>query len=149
MPEIQIYTHQTFPSDLNWQAVSFTRIVWPEIGGGMLRQMFDTKQDTMHGVLVEDGLLLSYAAVVRFQLQHADQYYRACGLTSVFSYPTSRKKGYGQQVVHAATNFNRRSGADIGILLTGSELEQFYAKSGWEAMTNAPLIGVSGVVLQE
>jgi predicted acetyltransferase len=144
MPELQLYTHQTFPSDLNWQAVSFVRIVWPEIGGGMLRRMFDTKQDTMHFVLVEDGLLHSYAAVVRFQLQHAGQQYRACGLTSVFTYPTSREKGYGQRVVHAATNFIRRSGADIGLLLTGPELEPFYAKSGWEAIMSAPLIGVSG-----
>src|SRR5258708_15155964 len=95
-------------------------------------------------VLVEDGLLHSYAAVVRFQLQHAGQQYSAYGLTSVFSYPTSREKGYGQQVVHAATNFIRRSGVDIGFLLTRPALEQFYAKRGWEAIMSAPLIGVSG-----
>src|SRR5258708_1659721 len=143
MLELQSYEHHAFPAELNCQAVSFIRVVWPHIGGGMVRQMFATKLDTVHFVLVEGGLLHSYAAVVHFHLTHADEEYEACGLTSVFSYPASRNKGYGQQVVDAATNSIRASGADIGLLLTGSDLEHFYAQSGWETIMSAPLIGVS------
>jgi len=149
MPELHIYEHQTLPPELNCQATSFVRVIWPNIGGGMLRQMFATKLDTLHFMVVEEGLLHSYAAVVRFRLSHAGLDYEACGLTSVFSYPGSRKKGYGHQVVKAATNSIRASSANIGLLLTGPDLEGFYAQSGWESIMSAPLIGVSGTTLEE
>ncbi len=59
MPELQIYEHTSFPSDLNWQAVSLMRTEWPWIDGGMLRQTQAAEMKPLHVALVEQGLLLS------------------------------------------------------------------------------------------
>lgn len=94
-------------------------------------------------------ILHSYAAVVRFRLPHGGQDYDARGLTSVFTFPTSRQKGYGSQVVAAATEAILSSGADLGLLLTHAGLHRFYARSGWEAITSAPTLGPAKEQAQE
>lgn len=137
MPELRTYEHHEFPPDLSWQAVSFVRVEWPYVDGGMVREMYGAALRPVHFALVEDGLLLSYAAVIRLRLPHAGEEYEARGLGSVFTYPASRGKGYGGKVVRAATDHIRASGADVAALFTGPELERFYGASGWEAQPGA------------
>jgi GNAT superfamily N-acetyltransferase len=142
MPQVQTYTYREFPSDLNWQAVSFMRVAWPFIEGGALRKTYPDECDPIHFVAVEDGLLLSYAAVIRMGIGHVGEEYETCGLGSVFTFPSSRGRGYGRQVVDAATRYITASAADVAALFTGPDLEGFYARSGWEALQGAiTLIG--------
>jgi GNAT superfamily N-acetyltransferase len=139
MPELVRFPHDAFPPALNWQAVSFVRVVWPWIEHGLLREMYGPQEAPVHFALVEDGLLLSYAAVVRARVAHAGVDYDVGGLGSVFTFPASRRKGYGGRVVEAATAHIRASGADLGLLFTWDALKGFYARSGWEALRGAPM----------
>lgn len=139
MPELQVYDQQTFPSHLHWQAVSFIRIEWPLIAGGMIRQTYPAEVEPIHFALVEDDLLLSYAAVIHTRLIHAEQAYATCGLGSVFTYPACRNKGYGRRIVDAATHYIQQSSVGIGLLFAQATLEAFYAKSGWQAIKGTPL----------
>ncbi len=64
LPELAICDHQTEPSDVHWQAVSFIRMQWPWVDGGLIRQRYGAQVEPMHFALVEEDLLLSYAAVI-------------------------------------------------------------------------------------
>ena len=139
MPELQIYEDASFPSDLNWQAVSFMRVEWPWINGGMFKQTHAAERNPRHFALVEEGLLLSYATVIHTHLTHAHVEYTVCGLGSVFTYPACRSKGYGRLIVDAATRSIEQSSADLGLLFCQPALEGFYAKSGWQAFKDTPL----------
>ncbi len=119
-----------FPSDLNWQAVSFMRVEWPWINGGKFRQTHAAERNPRHFALVEEDLLLSYAAVIHTSLTHAHVAYVVCGLGSVFTSPACRSKGYGRLTVDAATRSIEQSPADLGLLFCKPALEGFYAKSG-------------------
>lgn len=59
----------------------------------------------------------------------------------MFTFPTSRGKGYVSKVVAAATQFIGASGVDLGLLLTHIGLDRFYGCGGWEAIPSAPLLG--------
>lgn len=139
MPELQIYKHSAFPSDLNWQAVSFLRMEWPWIEGGFPRQTQAAEMTPTHFALVKEGFLLSYAAVVSTQLTHGGVVYATCGLGSVFTYPACRGKGYGKLIVDAATRFMSQTSADIGLLFCQPKLQEFYSRSGWQALMETPL----------
>lgn len=137
MPELLTFEHEHFPSALNWQAVSFMRVEWPFIDGGLLRQTYPAEDRPTHFAVVEDGLLLSYAAVIRVPIRHAGEEYDARGLGSVFTFPSSRRQGHGRRVVDAATRHIRDGGADLAALFTGPDLKRFYSRSGWEAQEEA------------
>ena len=130
MTRLLTYRHREFPRGLNWQAVSFMRVEWPFIDGGMLRE-------TYPAALVEEDLLLSYAATFRLRIAHAGEEYEMGCLGNVFTYPGSRRQGYGRRVVGAATRHIRGSGADVAALFCAPDLESFYAASGWEPTPEA------------
>ena len=52
----------------------------------------------------------------------------------MLTYPASRGKGYGRQVVEAATSYIVASDADVAALFCEPALEGFYKRSGWEAI---------------
>ena len=131
------YRHDELPSDLKWQAVSYMRVEWPFINGGMLRETYPAELRPVHFALVEDDLLLSYAATFRLRVEHAGEEYEMEGFGNVFTYPASRRKGYGRRVVEAAAGHIRGSHADVAVLFCQPELEGFYAASGWEASREA------------
>lgn len=137
MTELRIYADDAFPAALHWQAVSLMRIEWPFIEGGNVRRTYPSSLSPVHVVVEDDGLLHSYAAVIRLQLEHAGEAFAARGLGSVLTFPSSRRRGYASQVVGAATAIIRESDADVAALLTGEDLEGFYARHGWEALPGA------------
>lgn len=87
--------------------------------------------------IVEKGKLISRAEVIEVNITHSGQIYNVCGICNVFTFPLFRNKGYGKQVVEAATNYILQSGADIGILFCDQRFELFYASKGWEALNNS------------
>ncbi len=144
MTRLLTYRHGGFPPGLNWQAVSFMRVEWPFIDGGMLRETYPAVLHPVHFALVEDDLLLSYAATFRLRIEHAGVEYEMECLGNVFTYPGSRRKGYGRRVVGAATRHIRGSGADVAALFCAPALAGFYAASGWEPTPEAATLLTGG-----
>jgi predicted N-acetyltransferase YhbS len=148
MPELRVYPDDVFPAELHWQAVSLMRVEWPFIEGGNLRRTYPSNLSPTHIVMEDDGLLLSYAAVIHLRLEHAGDVFRARGLGSVLTFPSSRRQGLGSQVVAAATALIRNSDADVAALFTGDDLERFYARHGWEAQPGAETFVTSHSTLE-
>jgi len=140
MARVLTFPADRFPAALNWQAVSFMRVEWPFIDGGAFDQTYPMELDPVHFALVEGDLLISYAATFRLPLDHQGTTYQMEMLGNVFTFPGARHQGHGRQVVAAATEHIRRSGADAGALLCGPDLAPFYAGVGWESATAATLV---------
>jgi GNAT superfamily N-acetyltransferase len=142
MVELVTYSDTAFPPDLECQVLSFQRIHWPEgyTGENRLRDwIHHPDQHPTHVALIEDGVLISYAGVLWKELEHAGETYKTYGLSGVLTYPAFRRQGHGRQVVAAATDYIRRSDADIGLFTCAPHLKSFYETSGWKAMEGATL----------
>jgi hypothetical protein len=50
----------------------------------------------------------------------------------VFTYPTHRGSGFGEQVVAAASGYLRESGTDFALLFCGERVKSLYLRRGWE-----------------
>ncbi|XYH98532.1 GNAT family N-acetyltransferase [Sorangium sp. So ce1128] len=140
MIEQRIYRQDELPESLMWQAVSFMRVQWPSIFKGSLRLLKHTyppDMGTVHFTISEEGVLLSYASVMRIDLSHAGERYTVHGFGNAFTFPPYRGEGLGRQVVEMATAFLRDSDADVAGLFCAPGLERFYAASGWEALPGA------------
>jgi GNAT superfamily N-acetyltransferase len=92
---------------------------------------------SVHFSLVENGELISRAEVVQVDLEHLGQTYKIYGLCNVLTLPPFRGKGYGKQVVKAATRYILQSDVDLGLLFCEQQLESFYASNGWKIQNNA------------
>ena len=128
MPQIQQFTTDTLPDHLGWQIQDFVRIHWFDI-------FAHEKDPDVHPamwhptyfIIAEQRALYSNATVVWQDIVVGEATYRAYGLSSVLTYPAFRKKGYGSQVVTAATDFIKaQADADLAILWTGDDMESFY-----------------------
>jgi GNAT superfamily N-acetyltransferase len=130
------------PADLGCQIHAFIRITWFDIFQYDLQgEVMPKEWHPCHVVATEKGVVFSYAGVVWQNKEHNGQQYKVYGLSSVFSYPAFRKKGYGGQVVEAATKVIAQSGdADLAILFTDPELEHFYARYGWQHVPNITIL---------
>ena len=136
------FRNEELPADLKCQILSFQRLVWPEdfTGEDRLRDWIQpARYHPVHVVIVDGGVLVSYAGVTWKELAHAGQVYTTYGLSGVLTYPMFRGQGYGRQVVEAATAIVRSSDADIGLFTCLPSLSGFYAASGWIPMEQAEL----------
>lgn len=73
MVELLTYAGEELPADLRCQVLSFQRIQWPESFMGMNRLrdwIHQSEHHPNHFVLVEDGVLISYAGVLWKYLEH-------------------------------------------------------------------------------
>jgi GNAT superfamily N-acetyltransferase len=129
-----IYLTTELPPTLQGQILSFLRMTWPK---GFFEQnqtpdwLAHQENYPLHFVLVDDGMLISHTEVVWKYLEHAGETYKAYGLSGVFTHPSFRERGYGGQIVEAATTHIKRSDADIGMLWCAPSLKGFYSRSGW------------------
>jgi GNAT superfamily N-acetyltransferase len=140
MPQLHVYPHRQFPSHLNWQAVSFMRIEWPSIllGGHRLgTETYPADCDPIHFVVIEQHMLISYAAIMHLALPHAGDTYAVAAFGNVFTFPAFRGEGYGRQVVDAAVHSIQTSTVDVGIVFCKPHLLPFYRASGWESLDGA------------
>ncbi len=133
MPTLSRFTEATLPDPYAHQIRDFIRIRW-----------FDAYQFDLHApimppewqaifyVLVEEHVLFSHATTVIREVTCAGQTYRGGGLSGVFTYPAFEKRGYGAQVVRAATDSQTADAFDVAILWTSPPLVGFYQKASWE-----------------
>jgi predicted GNAT family N-acyltransferase len=144
MPAYAVYQQADFPTVLKWQAIAFMRVEWPFIFTGPGKFTAETYPPALHPVhftATEGDALLSYAATLRLNLEHADQMYTSYGFGNMFTFPPYRHEGYGQQVLTLATDFIQQSDVDIAVLFCDPKLQQFYAGSGWQVVRTPIRIG--------
>lgn len=140
MPHLQVYSQQKFPSHLKWQAVSFMRVQWPSIFSGSLRWLSETYPPSLnpvHFALTEGDVLISYAAALQLTLPHQGETYQVYGFGNVFTFPPYRNEGYAQQVLQFSAQYLDTSTADLAILFCQPSLAGLYARSGWQAWSDA------------
>ncbi len=131
MERLCTLSQSELPDHLRWQAVSFLRIVWPDIDDGHLRATYPPSLDPVHHLVVDDGLLLAYAATFVQELEVGGTAVRVGCLGNVLTFPGSRRRGHGRAVVGAATRHLQGGDADLGALLCDPGLTGFYAVAGW------------------
>ena len=134
MPTLTVYEQQNFPSAYKWQAIAFMRCEWASIFQGdilYLSETYPPELDPIHFVMAEGESLLSYAALLKRDLYHANRDYTVYGFGNMFTFAPYRKQGYGQTILHAATGLIQQSTVDIAILFCGKSLEKYYAAKGW------------------
>jgi GNAT superfamily N-acetyltransferase len=145
---LELVTYRgALPDHLRWQAVSFMRVVWPWIDGGLLREPYDRALRPVHFALVQGDLLISYAATIELDLKHAGARYRMAGLGNVFTFPSFRERGHGGRVVAAATEAIRAGAADVAALFCGERRVGFYARHGWQRVAVLPEDGGARMML--
>lgn len=134
---LERYTGAEIPPHIWWQVVTFKRVEWPWDDDGLIGNQPFANDDlhAMYFALLNDKVLISHALVTREVGKTAARVYRILGLGDVFTFPAYRKKGYGMQVVRAATDHMiQASEADFGMLFCGPHMEGFYRKSGWQPL---------------
>jgi predicted acetyltransferase len=148
MTDLRRWSHRTFPPALQWQAVSFIRTVWPSVDGGNLREAYPgALHPTYYTVTHQDDLLVSLAASYTVQVAVDNTALTAACLGNVFTYPAWRGRGFGRQVVDAATNDIYGSGVDVAALLCDDPLQPFYEASGWQAVPGSATVTADGEAL--
>lgn len=143
MVELLTYVGEELPADLRCQVLSFQRIQWPDgfMGVNRLRDwIHHPEHHPTHFMLVESGVLISYAGVLWKYLEHAGEVHKTYGLSGVLTYPAFGRQGYGSRVVAAATAHIRGSDADIGLFTCAHHLKDFYSASGWIPMEDTVLL---------
>lgn len=143
MPAIQIYpSNEALPPAYDCQIRSFIRLTWHDgYAYDLNAPLLPPEIHPQHIVMAEQHVLMSAARVSWVMMEHAGQTYKLYCLGNVLTYPAFRRRGYGNQVVQAATDLIRTdSTADAAILLTDPELEGFYSQSGWEHIDGMSLL---------
>jgi hypothetical protein len=86
-------------------------------------------------VVGADGdAIAGYAGVVRRDIEHAGEVFRTYGLSSMFTFPDLRRRGFGSSVVEAATARSRHADdGDIAVLSTMAGMEPSHERHGWQA----------------
>lgn len=143
--EVRVFaTNADLPDYLRLQIISIIRIQWHETAGDYTGpSALPDEWQPAHVVGTDGDALISYAGVVRRDVEHAGQVFGTYGLSSVFTFPALRRRGFGSEVVRRATSGIRQSvDADLAVLFTAPGTEPFYERAGWQAMpSTAFLIG--------
>lgn len=133
MAELLRFTNADLPDYFAHQIRDFIRIYWFD------PLMFDLHAPAMpdewqpvYFVLAEEEALFSQATVVTRTVECNGHSYHGGGLGSVLTYPAFRNRGYGSQVVQAATDYLLASDFDLALLWTDADKAGFYARWGWE-----------------
>ncbi len=135
-PHIHIYANNAdLPATIRYQVHSFMRIEWYDLDDYDMDS--GVEDDVLHPsyvALTNGTTLFSFATVIWKMLELNGEQYICYGLANVITFPHFRKRGFGGQVVEAATKIIRESDADIALLWAEQQNIGFYGRSGWEAM---------------
>lgn len=135
-PELKSYTDESIPSAYLHQQRSFVRIHWFDIYQYELSPLPNSPAlHSRYFMLVEGDCLYSSATAVWWMVEHQGESYKMYGLSGVLTFPAFEKRGFGSQVVKAASDYIlNEPDADMAILWTGDNLWKFYGQFGWEHM---------------
>jgi GNAT superfamily N-acetyltransferase len=144
MPELRIYQQSEFPAIYRWQAIAFMRMEWASIfynDNLYMSETYPPEFTPVHFVFAEDDTLVSYASLLRLRLIQVGIEYQIYGFGNLLTFPPYRRRGYGGQVLQAATDFIRQSEVDAAILFCDQLLESFYAERGWAPTRSSTRLG--------
>jgi GNAT superfamily N-acetyltransferase len=144
MIEIIACLEEELTAGLRAQTLDALHVEWPSAFSGAQAERTELNFPALHAMifsLVVDGQLASHLSVPRKSIEHRGESYQACGLSGVLTVPAFRGKGYGEQVVRAATEFMEEDGADIGVFTCDPPLRPFYERCGWTVLEGAALVG--------
>ena len=136
MIEVIACLEEELPDDLRRQTVEALRDEWPGAFSGGKADRTQLNDPALHAMifsLLVDSQLASHLSVQRKTIEHRGETYKAYGLSGVLTVPAFRGKGYGEQIVRAATAFMEQDGADIGLFTCDPPLRTFYERCGWTA----------------
>jgi GNAT superfamily N-acetyltransferase len=135
--EIRVFPKNAeLPDQLRWQIITIIRMQWHETAGDYTGpQTLPDAWHPSHVVGAAGDAIVSYAGVVWRDIEHAGEIFRTYGLSSVFTFPALRRRGFGSSVVEAATaRIRQAEDSDIAVLFTIPSMEPFYERHGWRAM---------------
>ena len=135
MPQLTSYRKDEVPREIAIQIASYVRFQWPAFAGRKtpLWESLYPPIERRHFVLTDGDVLISHAIAHGRPIAHGGRTWSVWGLSSVFTYPTHRGGGFGEQVVAAATEHIRRQpGADFALLFCGDRVKSLYLRRGWE-----------------
>lgn len=144
IPELTIYQQAHFPAIYKWQAIAFMRMEWSSIfydDNLYMSETYPPELQPVHFVMAEDDPLLSYASLLKLSLHHAGIDYLIYGFGNLLTFPPYRRRGYGGQILQAATDFIRQSEVAAAILFCDRLLEPFYAERVWTATRSPTRLG--------
>jgi aminoglycoside 2'-N-acetyltransferase I len=144
MIEIIACLEAELSDDLKGQTLEALRAEWPDAFSGAKAERTQLNDPALHAMifsLVVGGRLASHLSVPRKSIEHRGELYNAYGLSGVLTVPAFRGKGYGEQIVRAATAFMEEDGADIGLFTCDPPLRPFYERCGWTVLEGASLVG--------
>lgn len=111
------------------------------MGSNLYRDWITAEPETTrHVVIVERDVLIAHAEVKWKWLHHAGDRFKVNGLSGVLTYPAFRGQGFGAAVIREGTALIHDGNADIGMLGCDPTLSGFYAKAGWEPMTDSTVL---------
>ena len=136
MADLYVYRQgEHLPPHFYFQAEAAMHIIFEYSGDGDLEPESDPRM--MHVVIGKTRELIAYAGIICTTIEHQGAAYKCYGLSGVLTFPANRKKGYGRQIIDAATNLIREDASvDIALLWTATHNVHFYAQHGWEPMPN-------------
>ncbi len=144
MATLAVYQQNVLPAFVKWQALAFMRVEWSFIFSGsnkFLNETYPPELYPVHVAATEGDTLLSYAAMIRLNLEHAGTTYQAYGFGNMFTFPPYRREGHGRAVLNLATQYILRSDVDVAILFCDPPLEPFYAVYGWTTTQSPTYVG--------
>jgi aminoglycoside 2'-N-acetyltransferase I len=142
--EIIVCPEAKLPDDLRTQTLKALRDEWLGAFTGAKAGRTQLNDPALHAMifsLVVDSQLASHVSVPQKTIVHRGEPCRAYGLSGVLTVPAFRGRGYGEQVVRAATAFMEQDGADIGLFTCDPPLRTFYERCGWAVLERASLVG--------
>jgi GNAT superfamily N-acetyltransferase len=142
MPELRSYLKHEVPRDIAVQIASYVRVQWPGLIGqsAPLWESTPYPVDGRHFVLMDGDVLVSHALAHRRQVEHDRETWQVGALSSVFTYPTHRGRGFGEKVVGAASEFLRRDAIDLALLFCGERVAPLYRRAGWQIVESAKIL---------
>jgi GNAT superfamily N-acetyltransferase len=144
MIEIIVCPEAQLSDELLRQTLEALRAEWPGAFTGAKAGRTQLNDPALHAMifsLVVDGQLASHLSAPQKTIVHRGEPYKAFGLTGVLTVPAFRGKGYGEQIVRAATPFMEQDGADIGLFTCDPALQTFYERCGWTRLEGVSLVG--------
>ncbi len=136
MFELHTYRSGTeFPDYFYYQAQTFQRLEWNDSEDYDIE--WGVNAPSMHVLVAKGKSLISYTEIIWTNLQVVGQSYKCYGLSGVLTFPAFRKRGFGGQVIDAATALIREDpAADVALLWTQPHNVHFYSEHGWQPMPN-------------
>ncbi|MGZ0148072.1 GNAT family N-acetyltransferase [Kribbella sp. WER1] len=136
---MRIESYAVVPEELRRQVAALQDEAWP--GDPADGPVHDPALDPVSMLLVDEGVVIAALDILRKEIQHAGDTFRAGGLSTVVTRAALRGRGHGHRLVTAARAAMIELRLDLGIFTCDAELFPFYESAGWQQLPGTVLIG--------